>query len=165
MATIEKEKLKLNQDNVDIHEIVNDVLKSMQPSLGNKEGEITVQLDAHVSTVKGDRHHITNVVYNLVDNAIKYCNLAPCVEIKTSNVNGNILLEVKDNGIGISNENRKRVFQKFFRVPTGNQHDVKGFGLGLNYVKQIVEAHRGKIELDSTIGAGSIFRVYLPKLS
>jgi two-component system phosphate regulon sensor histidine kinase PhoR len=162
MASLDKEEINLNQETIDLHDIVNEVLKSMQLSLNEKEGEITVQLEASNSTITGDRHHITNIVYNLIDNAIKYCNLAPCVEIRTADSNGNILLEVKDNGIGISTENKKRIFQKFFRVPTGNVHNVKGFGLGLNYVKQIVEAHRGKIVLDSAVGSGSIFKVYLP---
>jgi two-component system phosphate regulon sensor histidine kinase PhoR len=162
MASLDKEEINLNQETIDLHDIVNEVLKSMQLSLNEKEGEITVQLEASNSTITGDRHHITNIVYNLIDNAIKYCNLAPCVEIRTADSNGNILLEVKDNGSGSSTENKKRIFQKFFRVPTGNVHNVKGFGLGLNYVKQIVEAHRGKIVLDSAVGSGSIFKVYLP---
>ena len=112
--------------------------------------------------VAGDVYYITNVIYNLLDNAIKYCNQNPFIVISTKQDSKGITLEVKDNGIGVDQEHQKRIFQKFFRVPTGNVHDVKGFGLGLNYVKQIVEAHRGKITLESVLGSGCTFRVFIP---
>ena len=162
MAQLDKEDLNLNMEVINLNEIINNVIKSMKVSLNEKKGEMVVQLQAQESNMRGDLHHITNVVYNLVDNAIKFCKQIPCVEIVTKNSKGMIVLEVRDNGIGISAENRKRIFQKFYRVPTGNIHDVKGFGLGLSYVKQIIEAHRGIIQLDSTMGSGSIFRVQLP---
>jgi two-component system phosphate regulon sensor histidine kinase PhoR len=101
-------------------------------------------------------------VYNLIDNAIKYCKTSPNIIIRTKDVHKNLLLEIEDNGIGISPENQKRVFQKFFRVPTGNVHDVKGFGIGLNYVKTIIEAHKGNVRLVSELGQGCIFKISLP---
>jgi two-component system phosphate regulon sensor histidine kinase PhoR len=102
------------------------------------------------------------VLHNLIDNAIKYCQGTPNITISTSNLNKGLSLDVKDNGIGIAREHQKRVFEKFFRVPTGNVHDVKGFGLGLNYVRSIVSAHKGNIKLVSDLGMGSVFKVFLP---
>jgi two-component system, OmpR family, phosphate regulon sensor histidine kinase PhoR len=101
-------------------------------------------------------------LYNLIDNAIKYCKTPPQLLIRTSDGGKYLLIEIEDNGIGISPENQKRVFQKFYRVPTGNVHDVKGFGIGLNYVKSIIEAHKGSVKLESELGKGSIFKISLP---
>jgi two-component system phosphate regulon sensor histidine kinase PhoR len=102
------------------------------------------------------------VIGNLLDNAIKYCEKEPRISIATSNSQASIQIEISDNGIGISQENQKKIFARFYRVPTGNRHDVKGFGLGLNYVKLIVEAHKGKISVQSKPGNGSIFTIVVP---
>jgi two-component system, OmpR family, phosphate regulon sensor histidine kinase PhoR len=109
-----------------------------------------------------DRTHIQNVVYNLLDNAIKYTPEKPVIRIFTQNMPGTIEFCVEDNGIGISRENQKRIFEKLYRVPTGNIHDVKGFGLGLSYVKAIVEKHGGQVWVESEPGRGSRFHVSLP---
>jgi two-component system phosphate regulon sensor histidine kinase PhoR len=106
--------------------------------------------------------HLTNIMHNLLDNSLKYCETAPIVEIKTQNKGGNLWIEVSDNGLGVSEKDQKLVFNKFYRVPTGNVHNVKGFGLGLYYVKQMVEAHQGKISLKSTLGKGSTFKIIIP---
>ncbi len=119
-------------------------------------------MKASDTQVEADKLHLTSVFNNLLDNAIKYCKVIPEITVRTLNHNKGILVEVLDNGIGISPENQRRVFQKFYRVPTGNVHDVKGFGLGLSYAKTVVEAHGGEISLQSEIGKGCVFRIYIP---
>jgi two-component system phosphate regulon sensor histidine kinase PhoR len=109
-----------------------------------------------------DKLHLTNVFNNLIDNAIKYCKEIPRISICTQNRSNELIIEVKDNGIGISSENQKRIFQKFYRVSTGNVHDVKGFGLGLSYVKTIINAHGGSISVNSELSTGSTFTVLIP---
>ena len=141
-------------------------LSSMKIFTVNRANHLISCLAAkrHVTrhTFEADKLHLTNVLYNLIDNAIKYCKTTPNIIIRTTDSNKHLLLEVEDNGIGISPEHQKRVFQKFFRVPTGNVHDVKGFGIGLNYVKSIIEAHKGNIKLESDLGKGCIFKIAIP---
>jgi two-component system phosphate regulon sensor histidine kinase PhoR len=136
----------------------------MRTPLAEKNGEIALQLSAVDSEIQADRHHITNVIYNLLDNAIKYCQEKPEISIRTSQDTKGLLFEIIDKGIGISEQNQKRIFQKFYRVPTGNIHNIKGFGLGLHYVKQIIQAHRGRITLESVAGSGCTFKVFIPNL-
>ena len=114
--------------------------------------------------IKADRLHLTNIIYNLLDNAIKYCHHAPEILVSTENEpSGSIAVAVQDNGIGISEENQRKIFSKFYRVPTGNVDDVKGFGLGLKYVAIVVKAHRGTVSLKSAVGKGSTFYLQLPQ--
>jgi two-component system, OmpR family, phosphate regulon sensor histidine kinase PhoR len=162
MARLDKEDIGLKKENINLHEVIQEVVEGMRVTLHEKQGNTELVLEATQPFVTADRHHLTNVIYNLIDNAIKYCKDCPFITIRTKQDEKGLILEVQDNGIGVNEEHHKRIFQKFFRVPTGNVHDVKGFGLGLNYVKQIVEAHRGRVSLESVIGSGSTFRVYLP---
>jgi two-component system phosphate regulon sensor histidine kinase PhoR len=162
MARLDKEDIGLKKESINLHEVIQEVVAGMHVTLQEKQGKVDLQLEAHQSLVTADRHHLMNVIYNLLDNAIKYCKESPFIVIRTKQDNKGITMEIKDNGIGVGQEHQKRIFQKFFRVPTGNVHDVKGFGLGLNYVKQIVEAHRGKITLESVVGSGCTFRVFIP---
>lgn len=162
MARLDKEDIGLKKESIDLHEVIEEVVAGMRVTLQEKQGKVDLHLEASQPLITADRHHLMNVIYNLLDNAIKYCQENPFIVIRTSQDSKGITLEVKDNGIGVGQEHQKRIFQKFFRVPTGNVHDVKGFGLGLNYVKQIVEAHRGKITLESAVGSGCTFRVFLP---
>ncbi|MCB0408579.1 MAG: HAMP domain-containing histidine kinase [Flavobacteriales bacterium] len=162
LATLEKDKLKLENEELDLHEIITDSVKSFELLIKQQNGTIICNLNATKFVIKGDRVHISNILYNLIDNAIKYSPIEPKVEIATNNTDEQIEISVKDNGIGISEESQKNVFEKFYRVPTGNIHDIQGFGLGLNYVKAIVEAYKGKIKLISKEGQGSTFVLKLP---
>jgi len=164
MARLDKEDIGLKKENLSIHSIIQDSLRHSSVALQEKKGSVGLELSAEDPGIEGDKLHLTNLFNNLFDNAIKYCKTTPSLVVRTINENGGIAVEVEDNGIGIALENQKRVFQKFYRVPTGNLHDVKGFGLGLSYVKTVVDAHRGKISLRSELGKGSIFRIYLPVL-
>ncbi len=162
MARLEKNDIGLKKEKCDIHELIGDAVKNNSIALNDKQGTIHLELQAEPSIASVDKLHLTNVISNLLDNAIKYSQSSPEIWITTSNKMGYLQLLVKDNGIGISKENQQKIFHRFYRVSTGNLHDVKGFGLGLNYVKLIVEAHKGKISVESEIGKGSAFRVLLP---
>jgi two-component system, OmpR family, phosphate regulon sensor histidine kinase PhoR len=162
MATADREKLKLNKEPVNIHDLVHQVTANMQLALQEKNGRISYFLEALQPVITADKLHLTNIIYNLLDNAIKYCKTEPDISISTCNTSGGITISIKDNGIGINAENSKKVFDKFYRVPTGDVHDVKGFGLGLNYVQLLVKAHHGRITLESDGTSGSTFHVYLP---
>ena len=162
MAKLDKEDIGLKKEKVDVHQIIREAIQNTALSLQEKQGTILCDLRAENHVIDADRLHLTNVLYNLIDNAIKYCNHSPAIVISTANLNKRLCLDVKDNGLGIAKENQKKVFQKFYRVPTGNVHDVKGFGLGLHYVRSVISAHRGTIKLESELGSGSIFKLSLP---
>ncbi|HYG02478.1 MAG TPA: HAMP domain-containing sensor histidine kinase [Chryseosolibacter sp.] len=162
MARLDKEDIGLKKEAVDLHTLIRDAIKNTSHLVAEKCAEIKLNLSDADVRVDVDKLHMTNVFHNLIDNAMKYCEQTPSVEISSRVVNANLEISVKDNGIGISPENQKRVFQKFFRVSTGNVHDVKGFGLGLSYIKTIIEAHRGQIKLESQLEHGSTFKITLP---
>jgi two-component system, OmpR family, phosphate regulon sensor histidine kinase PhoR len=162
MARLDKEYPRLKKEIVDIHHILHDAIRHHTMALQERKGSIHYELNATKTEVQADKFHLTSVFNNLLDNAIKYCKEIPQITIRTSNKHHGCLIELVDNGIGISRENQKRVFQKFYRVPTGNVHDVKGFGLGLSYTKTIVEAHNGEISLQSELEKGCSFQIYIP---
>lgn len=161
-ATWNNEDLKLKKENIDLHQIIKQVVENISIQVSSKDGEITKTLKAEESNLEVDKVHITNLIYNLLDNANKYSPEKPMIQITTENVKNGILLSVSDNGIGIKKESLNKIFDKFYRVPTGNVHNVKGFGLGLNYVKAIVEKHGGEINCNSVFQKGSTFKVFLP---
>jgi two-component system phosphate regulon sensor histidine kinase PhoR len=160
-AVIEKGELKIKTQTLDIHEILLQVIKNAKLRVQSEHGELYTDLKASHYTVQGDGMHLTNVFNNLLDNAIKYCDKAPFIEVKTYNEGAWLVCEIKDNGIGIKKEYQQRIFDKLYRVPTGNVHNVKGFGLGLSYVKTIIDLHQGKIDVESQLGQGSTFKVKL----
>jgi two-component system phosphate regulon sensor histidine kinase PhoR len=160
MARIEKEDLGLKKEELDVHDLVQEVVNNK--SFQSSNVTIETHLSATNSQVLVDRLHITNVFHNLIDNAIKYNHNQPHLTISTDNENGSINIRFKDNGIGIKEEDQKKIFHRFYRVSTGNIHDVKGFGLGLSYVKLIIEAHSGKIGVTSKLNNGSEFLLRLP---
>lgn len=161
MAVMDKGKLKLNREQIDIHQIIQEVAQSFEL---RKSQELSLQcsLASEQSTILADKVHLTNIIYNLIDNATKYVEGTPNIIIATKDQDGFMCLSIQDNGIGISKEHIRRIFDKFYRVPTGNIHNVKGFGLGLNYVKVIVKAHKWKIAVDSELGQGSTFIISIP---
>jgi two-component system phosphate regulon sensor histidine kinase PhoR len=162
MARLDREHISLKKELLDVHEIIREAVKNIAIGKSTQIDNIELNLGSPNSKVEADKLHLTNVFFNLLDNAIKYCKEMPRIVISTAKTHDSLQITVSDNGIGISPENHRKVFQKFYRVPTGNIHDVKGFGIGLNYVKLVVESHKGKINLASELGKGSTFTLILP---
>jgi two-component system phosphate regulon sensor histidine kinase PhoR len=165
LSMFEEDKMELRKEAVDLKQVVSEVTQSMKLQL--EKAGATVVLDAQDEkyTVEADRMHMLSVLYNLVDNAIKYSNENPVVKITLTNDHHLVKLSVADNGIGIPPEFRHKVFDKFFRVPHGNTHDIKGYGLGLSYVSEVVKKHGGTIEVETVSPAGSAFVITLPSAS
>ncbi len=162
MAIFDKGKSGLKIKKLDINQLIHNVSTNFKLKVENKKGKIIESLDAKNYTVYVDEVHFTNVIYNLFDNAFKYRKGTPILQVKTWNKNNGVVISVKDNGMGISKENLSRIFEKFYRVPTGNVHNVKGFGLGLAYVKKIVDDHGGTITAESELNVGTKFEIFLP---
>lgn len=162
VAKMDEETIQLKKTEVDIHELIEEVNDSFEFNHLSNGGKMELHLNAEKQIVSGDVVHLTNVFYNLIDNACKYCELTPHIEITTRNDKNSLIVEISDNGIGIKRENLSMIFDKFYRVPTGNLHNVKGFGLGLFYVKLIIEQHGGKINVKSSYGKGTTFIIHLP---
>jgi two-component system, OmpR family, phosphate regulon sensor histidine kinase PhoR len=162
VAKMDKESIQLKKTQVNVHEIIEEIKDNFEFNQFANGGELFVELNAEKFIVDGDLVHLTNVFYNLIDNACKYCEVKPEIHIKTENNSAFLQLTISDNGIGIKRENLSMIFDKFYRVPTGNLHNVKGFGLGLFYVKLIIEQHGGKINVKSTLGKGTSFIIQLP---
>lgn len=159
LASMENDALELKKEPVHVHSLIKEVVEQLNPSL--QEGVVNLKLNAEDDKVEADALHLTNVIYNLLDNAVKYSPEEPEITISTTNENDNLVMVVKDKGVGMSKEELKQVFDKFYRVATGNRHDVKGFGIGLSYVKLIVRELGGSIDVESEPGKGSSFIVKL----
>ncbi|HPM04062.1 MAG TPA: HAMP domain-containing sensor histidine kinase, partial [Candidatus Cloacimonadota bacterium] len=157
---IDSHKIALNITSIDMHALIENISKNMEPRLEQQNGTIKLQLNAKKVFVAGDEVHLTNILYNLLDNAIKYCDKIPEIQITTQNKHKGIEISVKDNGKGIETSSQSMIFEKFFRVPSGNLHDVKGFGLGLFYVKNMIKLHKGKIALHSVPKVGTTFTIW-----
>jgi two-component system phosphate regulon sensor histidine kinase PhoR len=161
-SVFDKGKIRLRLNDVDMHEIIAGVVDNFSIQVKSRNGKIKVELNATEYLLPADQVHITNVMSNLLDNAVKYTTHDPEIIVSTANKVDFFVVTVKDNGIGIARNDQKRIFEKFYRVPTGNVHTVKGFGLGLSYVKMVAEAHEGYVEVESELYKGSAFKVYLP---
>ena len=162
MAELDKGEIGLKNEDLNIHKLTTEVVAGRRIGM---EGTIELNLTAETFVVRGDSLHLSNVLGNLIDNAIKYNQNVPHIKVTTRNTGGYLELSVNDNGIGIASSEKEKIFDKFYRVPTGNIHNAKGFGLGLSYVKGIVEKHLGRISVQSIQGAGSTFRITLPTRS
>jgi two-component system phosphate regulon sensor histidine kinase PhoR len=161
-AAIEKGDVFLNREPTDLHQVISEVIRNIGIQVEIKDGQIIKEFGATQSMVSVDPVHMTNVVTNLLDNANKYTPVRPRIVVSTRNENNGIIIGLEDNGIGISKSNQKKVFDKLYRVPAGNIHNFKGYGLGLSYVKTIVEKHGGNIRLESEPDKGTKFEIYLP---
>ena len=162
MALLDKGHVKLKISDANIHDLIGNALNAQSVQIEQKEGEVVLDFEADQEIVSGDEVHISNILNNLIDNAIKYSPEKLFIAVKTQNENNGIAISISDHGIGMSREQQNRIFDTFYRVPTGNVHDVKGFGLGLSYVKKMVEAHDGTVAVQSKPGEGSTFTVWLP---
>jgi two-component system phosphate regulon sensor histidine kinase PhoR len=145
-----------------VNEVLENVLESYQLQLEEKNARIETNFAAKKDMIQADEIHFTNLFSNLIDNAIKYSKENLLIKLSTASNNKTISIKIEDNGIGMGKESVKRIFEKFYRAHTGNIHNVKGFGLGMSYVKTVIDAHKGKIKVDSTLGKGSCFTIELP---
>lgn len=161
LAKIERDRFKLNFEKVNLHELIATTLQSVELKVSEAGGTLKTNLKANNPIIEADKLHLSNIIYNLLDNAVKYCKDKPEISIETSEIGNKILLKVSDKGIGIAKEYQTKIFDKFYRVPTGNVHNVKGFGLGLFYLKKICDAHGWKINLESEAGKGTAISILM----
>lgn len=162
LSMFEKHQIELKEETVDLSQLVNEVVNSMKLQFEKYRAKVNVQIPGYQYNINADRLHITSVLFNLVDNALKYGKENPSIHIELKEDQQHVLLSVTDNGIGIPTEYRKKVFEKFFRVPSGDTHNVKGYGLGLSYVAYVIQRHYGSIEVESQLSIGSRFIIKLP---
>ena len=158
----DQQDFKLKLERIELDDLLESVIDNISIQAEERGGGIKADFRSSRAIFKGDKVHLTNIVFNLLDNAIKYTNGEPNIEVESWRDNYGVGFSIKDNGVGISKDQQKKIFDKFYRVPTGNVHNVKGFGLGLNYVKAIVEKHGGTIEIESAEGKGTKFAISLP---
>ena len=161
-AIIDKGTMQLKPEIINMHKVITNAIDRIKMQIEQKDGTIKTDLQATNPVVRADRFHMTNVVFNLLDNANKYSLKEPYIIVKSHNKPNGLQIEITDNGIGISKANQRKIFDKLYRVPTGDIHDVKGFGLGLNYVKAIIDKHHGTIDIQSELNKGSTFIIFIP---
>lgn len=165
LSMFEKHQVELKEETIDLSVLVKEVVNSMKLQFEKYKAQVNLQLTGYHFEVDADRLHITSVLFNLLDNALKYSRENPSIHIELKDYNERILLYVTDNGIGIAPEYHRKIFDKFFRVPAGNTHNVKGYGLGLSYVAYVIQRHAGSIDVESKPGIGSRFIIKLPAAS
>lgn len=162
MAVIDKREFSLKLTDINLHDVIYTAVENINLQVEKKEGTVDTELEATQPIIQGDLTHISNIINNLLDNANKYSPEKPEITVSTRNRSGGVEVVVADKGIGMTKEARKHIFDKFYRVHTGNLHDVKGFGLGLSYVKAIMTAHKGQVDVKSELGKGSSFILFFP---
>ncbi len=161
-ALFEQGQIKLKRREINIHKLIENVIKNFDIQVKSRNGDVIKKLIAENPVLNVDEVHFTNIIFNLLDNAVKYSDEEPNITVSTKQNGKGILVSVADQGIGIRKQDQKRIFDQFYRVSTGNLHDVKGFGLGLSYVKKIVDAHHGEIRLKSEYRKGTTFEIFIP---
>ena len=165
MSKLEKNELNIKKDRVDLHELTQEAISHIELIVDDRQGYVQTHFGALQSSVLASESHFTNVIVNILDNAVKYSTGKPEIDVYTENVKNYIILKIRDQGKGMSKSVQKKVFEKFYREHTGDIHDVKGHGLGLAYVKQIVTDHHGQVMVESEKGKGSTFIIKLPLIS
>jgi two-component system phosphate regulon sensor histidine kinase PhoR len=164
-ALTDRQELQLNLRPIHVHDIIHAALSNFNLQLQERNGKADLQLNAKNDLINADEVHFTNLISKLVDNAVKYSNDKLQIKITTNNTSKALIIRIEDSGIGMSKETIKRIFEKFYRAHTGNLHNVKGFGLGLSYVKTVVDAHHGKIKVESVLGRGTSFIIEMPVMA
>jgi two-component system phosphate regulon sensor histidine kinase PhoR len=162
-AALDKQDFKLKIESLNLSELLESNMQHISLQVEKKGGTLSLKDRLKNPEIEGDAFHLTHIFNNMLDNALKYTPNAPAIEVETFEDTDQFIVKIKDNGIGMSKDAQKKIFDKFYRVPTGNVHDVKGFGLGLSYVKTMLEAHQGGIQVESEVGKGTTFTINLPK--
>lgn len=165
MAVFNEGRLKFKFKEFDVNKMIETVTANFELRVKSKSGVLITEINAENPIIKGDEVHVTNVVFNLLDNAMKYSKEIPEIKVMTYNKKESVVISVEDKGIGISKEHHTQIFDRFYRVPTGNIHNVKGFGLGLSYVKKIVDSHDGTIKVESAVNKGTKFSIFFPQIN
>lgn len=165
ISKLEKNELDIRKERYELHDIIEDAVNHVQLIVEDRQGYVEMHLDAEKSSILANESHFTNVIVNMLDNAVKYSSSEPKIDVYTENVKDFIFLKIKDQGDGMSKAAQRKVFEKFYREHTGNIHNVKGHGLGLAYAKQIVDDHQGEIFVESEKGKGSTFIIKVPLIS
>jgi two-component system phosphate regulon sensor histidine kinase PhoR len=160
-ASIETKNLPIRKEDIDAHQLIEQALGKVQPLIEQKRARIEVKMEESNARVHADKAHLELAVVNLLENALKY-SVEPHIVVEMGQLEDDFFISVKDNGVGIEKQYLKNIFKKFYRVPTGDIHNVKGFGLGLDFVKRIIDAHKGKIKVNSLPGIGTEFRLFIP---
>jgi two-component system phosphate regulon sensor histidine kinase PhoR len=162
IASLDKKEIAFKFENLSMHSVIERAVDTIEIQVHQKNGKITLKLNAAEPVIYGDNEHLTNLVNNMLDNALKYSPESPDITVETSNNDRGLILSVQDRGIGMSKSVQSKIFERFYRQSSGNIHDVKGFGLGLNYVRAIIDAHKGSVTVTSEPGKGSRFDIFLP---
>lgn len=157
------ESIRIKKEEVNLKDLISEMLIHLEPRIQSQSGQVELVYGSRSETIRADRQHLTNVLLNLLDNSLKYCRAEPRVRISVADLATGMELAVEDNGIGIPAESKKRVFERFYRVPTGNIHTIKGFGLGLYYSRKVVKSHGWKLALESEPGKGTLIRIFIPE--
>ena len=162
MALIDSGNFKLDKKQLSLHELIEKVSKSFELIIHERKGKMSLNLEASQEEIYADETHLNNIIYNLLDNAVKYTEEKPEIIVSTKDSEKGVIMTIKDNGIGMGEDVQRFIFDKFYRAESGNLHNVKGFGLGLSYVKSVIDAHKGRIKLKSKKNLGSEFSIFLP---
>jgi two-component system phosphate regulon sensor histidine kinase PhoR len=162
-AVFENKGITIQKETVDLHKTITQILDSMRLIFEKRQAVVSFRPEGENFILQGENAHITNVIYNLLDNALKYSPKQPIITLGLTETSKELILSIQDEGLGIPDEYKRKIFEKFFRVPTGDIHNIKGYGLGLSYVAGVVKAHGGSIDVRSESGKGSTFSIHWPK--